>query len=34
VGDVTIAMIPMEELDESNSWEFKRDITPVLVDRI
>ena len=32
MGDVTIAMMPMDELDASNSWEFKRDVTPVLED--
>ena len=30
MGDVTIVIMPMDELDASNSWEFKRDITPVL----
>jgi anti-sigma B factor antagonist len=32
MGDVTIAMMTMKELDASNSWEFKRDIAPVLED--
>ena len=30
MGDVTIAIMPMDEFDASNSWEFKRDIAPVL----
>lgn len=30
VGDVTVAVIPVDELDASNSGEFKRDIAPVL----
>jgi len=30
VGDVSIAAIPVAELDASNSGEFKRDIAPVL----
>jgi anti-sigma B factor antagonist len=30
VGDVTVAMVPVEELDASNAAEFKRDVAPVL----
>ncbi len=30
MGDVTVAVIPVDELDASNSGEFKRDIAPVL----
>jgi len=30
VGDVTVAVVPMEELDASNSAEFKRDAAPLL----
>jgi anti-sigma B factor antagonist len=30
VGDVTLATLPMEELDASNSAEFKSDIAPLL----
>jgi len=30
VGDVTVAVVPMQELDASNSAEFKRDIAPLL----
>ena len=30
VGDVTVAVVPMEELDASNSAEFKRDVAPLL----
>lgn len=30
VGHVTVALIPVEELDASNSAEFKRDIARVL----
>ena len=30
MGDVTVAMIPVDELDASNAGEFKRDIAPVL----
>ncbi len=30
VGDVIVAVVPMEELDASNSAEFKRDVTPLL----
>jgi anti-sigma B factor antagonist len=29
-GDVTVAVMPMEELDASNSAEFKRDVAPLL----
>ena len=29
-GDVTVAVIPVDELDASNAGEFKRDIAPVL----
>lgn len=30
VGDVTVAVVPMQELDASNSVEFKRDVAPLL----
>jgi anti-sigma B factor antagonist len=30
VGDVTVAALPMEELDASNSAEFKREVAPLL----
>ena len=30
VGDVTVAVVPMQELDASNSAEFKREVTPIL----
>ncbi len=30
VGDVAVAVLPMEELDASNAGELKRDIAPVL----
>lgn len=30
VGDVSVAAIPVDELDASNAGEFKRDIAPVL----
>lgn len=30
VDDVAVAAVPVEELDASNSSEFKRDIAPVL----
>jgi anti-sigma B factor antagonist len=30
VGDVAVAVIPVEELDASNAGDFKRDIAPVL----
>lgn len=30
MGDVSVAAIPVDELDASNSGEFKRDIAPVL----
>ena len=30
VGDVTVAVVPMEELDASNSAGFKREFAPVL----
>ena len=30
MGDVTIVVVPMEELDAGNSAEFKRDVAPVL----
>lgn len=30
IDDVTVATVPVEELDASNSNEFKRDIAPVL----
>ena len=28
MGDVTVAVVPMEELDASNSAEFKREVAP------
>ena len=30
VGDVTVAVVPMEELDASNAADFKRDVGPLL----
>jgi len=30
MGDVTVAMVPAEELDASNAAEFKRDVAPLL----
>ena len=30
VGDVTVALVPAEELDASNAAEFKRDVAPLL----
>lgn len=30
IGDVNVAVIPVEELDASNAGELKRDIAPVL----
>jgi anti-sigma B factor antagonist len=30
MGDVTVAMVPMAELDASNAGEFKREIAPLL----
>jgi len=30
VGDVSVAVVPMEELDASNSAEFKREVAPLL----
>jgi len=30
VGDVTVAAVPMEELDASNAAQFKGDIAPLL----
>jgi len=30
IGDVAVAVLPVDELDASNAGEFKRDITPVL----
>ncbi len=32
VGDIAIAVVPVEELDVGNAEEFKRSITPVLED--
>ena len=32
MGDVTVAVIPIEELDASNSEEFKREVAPFLAD--
>jgi anti-sigma B factor antagonist len=30
IGDVAVAVIPVEELDASNAGDFKRDMTPLL----
>ena len=30
VGDIAIVVLPVDELDASNSAEFKRDIAPIL----
>jgi anti-sigma B factor antagonist len=30
VGGVTVAVVPIEELDASNSGEFKREVAPIL----
>jgi anti-sigma B factor antagonist len=30
IGDISVAVIPVDELDASNTEEFKRDIAPVL----
>jgi anti-sigma B factor antagonist len=30
LGDVTVAVVPMEELDASNAAQFKRDVAPLL----
>jgi anti-sigma B factor antagonist len=30
IGDVAVAVIPVEELDASNAGDFKRDIAPLL----
>jgi anti-sigma B factor antagonist len=30
VGDVTVATVPVEELDASNAGDFKRDVGPIL----
>jgi anti-sigma B factor antagonist len=30
IGDIPVAMIPVDELDASNTGEFKRDIAPIL----
>jgi anti-sigma B factor antagonist len=30
IGDVAVAVLPVEELDAGNAGEFKRDIAPVL----
>jgi anti-sigma B factor antagonist len=32
IGDVAVAVLPVDELDASNAGEFKRDIAPVLED--
>ena len=32
VGNVTVAVIPVEELDAGNVGEFKRDIAPLVAD--
>jgi len=31
-GDVTVAVVPMEELDASNSADFKREVAPLLAE--
>ena len=33
VGDVVVLLLPMDELDASNSAEFKRDIAPLFAER-
>ena len=30
IGDVTVALVPVEELDASNAADFKRDAAPLL----
>jgi len=30
MGDVTVALVPMQEIDASNAAEFKRDVAPLL----
>jgi anti-sigma B factor antagonist len=30
MGDVTVALVPMEELDAGNAAEFKSDVAPLL----
>ena len=30
MGDVTVAMVPAEELEASNAAEFKREVAPLL----
>ena len=30
IGDVAVAVVPVEELDASNAAEFKRDVAPLL----
>jgi anti-sigma B factor antagonist len=32
IGDIAVAVLPVDELDASNAGEFKRDIAPVLED--
>jgi anti-sigma B factor antagonist len=32
LGDVTVAVVPMEELDASNSADFKREVAPLLAE--
>jgi len=32
LGDMTVAVVPMEELDASNSAEFKREVAPLLAE--
>ncbi len=32
IGDVTVLLVPMEELDASNATEFKHDVAPLLDD--
>jgi anti-sigma B factor antagonist len=31
-GDMAVAVLPMEELDASNSADFKRDVAPLLAE--
>jgi anti-sigma B factor antagonist len=32
LGDLTVAVVPMEELDASNSADFKREVAPLLAE--
>jgi anti-sigma B factor antagonist len=32
LGDMTVAVVPMEELDASNSADFKREVAPLLAE--